>query len=97
MSLTALLFAAAVGVPAATETPNVWQVPEHCRPKTIEVAGAERPAVRPTIRMPPADLHLAVDRRVDGCPVPVIVRYGVGGPDVSPARLRRGDGPPRRR
>ena len=29
-------------------------------------------------QFPPADLHHAVDRRVDNCPVPAIVRKNVG-------------------
>ncbi len=97
MSLTALLFAAAMASPVATETPNLWAVPEHCRPKAVETAGAERPPARPTTRMPPANLHLAVDRRVGGCPVPVIVRYGVDGAPGAFRDPRRGDGLQRRR
>jgi hypothetical protein len=30
-------------------------------------------------RLPAADLHLTVERRVDGCRIPVIVRQEIGG------------------
>ena len=33
----------------------------------------------PLAELPPAHLFLAVDRRVDGCSAPIIVRSGVGG------------------
>jgi hypothetical protein len=29
--------------------------------------------------LPAADMYMAVDRRVDGCQVPIIARYGIGG------------------
>jgi hypothetical protein len=29
--------------------------------------------------LPPAQLYLSVDRKVDGCRKPVILRYGIGG------------------
>ena len=34
----------------------------------------------PLSELPPAQMFLAVDRRVDGCPAPVVVKYGVGKP-----------------
>ena len=33
----------------------------------------------PLTELPPAQMFLAVDRRVDGCSAPIVVRYGVGG------------------
>jgi hypothetical protein len=33
----------------------------------------------PLNELPPAQLFMAVDRRVDGCPAPIVVRYGIGG------------------
>lgn len=29
--------------------------------------------------LPPAQMFMAVDRRVDGCPAPIVVQYGIGG------------------
>ena len=36
--------------------------------------------VRRLDRLPPADLHLTVERNVDGCHIPVIVRQNFAGP-----------------
>ena len=32
----------------------------------------------PLTELPSAQLFLAVDRRVDGCSAPIVVRYGIG-------------------
>ena len=81
MSLIALAFATALAVPAAaapaaTETPNLYRPPERCRIAQKTVRPGDHVST-PMTRLPAADLHLLVDKRVDGCPVPTIVRYGV--------------------
>jgi hypothetical protein len=48
----------------------------------VHHAGALREAPPPSQRLdrlPPGDLHLTVERQVDGCREPVIVRYNIGG------------------
>lgn len=40
---------------------------------------AEEAQFRKLVELPPANLQLAVLRTEDGCIVPVIVRYGIGG------------------
>lgn len=52
-----------------------------CPPLAPRLArGKEGRLFRQFDRIPPVDLHLAVDRRENGCPVAVIVRHNVGGP-----------------
>lgn len=50
-------------------------------PGAGQVTPAAQARVRPRVwkltEPPPADMLLTVMRRIDGCPVPVIVRYGV--------------------
>lgn len=68
-----LLFAAAA---LATATPP----PEPCaKPGPVLTADAAQ-APRTLDRDPPASLYLAVDRRIDRCPAPLVVRTGIGGP-----------------
>jgi hypothetical protein len=93
MSLIALMLAAAVSAAApqtaAKPVVNLYpgSLPAHCR---TDLQAAQRPVApsqlfkseRASERlrdMPRADLHLAVDRRVDGCPVPTVVRFDVEG------------------
>ena len=99
MSLLALMAAAAVAAPAATETPNTFALPEHCRTyQRVQRTTPPAPVPRLAFKLgeqPPADMHLLVDRRVNGCPVPTIVRYNVD--DVRPVPARREGAPARRR
>jgi hypothetical protein len=37
------------------------------------------PLVQRLDRLPPGDLHLTVERQIDGCHQPVIVRQNIGG------------------
>jgi len=51
-------------------------------PRTTSYVAVERGksvAPRKLSELPPANAYKAVYRRVDGCEVPVIVKYGVGG------------------
>ena len=96
--LAAATIAAAPGAaPIATETPNRFALPEHCR-TFQQTKRPVKPLVIPRApklsEQPPADLHLAVDRRVGGCPIPTIVRYGV---DDGPGAPARREGAPERR
>lgn len=67
-------------LPAARETPNLAEnLPEHCRAMfqhTQRPTPRQRPGGAKLGDLPPADHHLLVDRRLYGCPVPTIVRYG---------------------
>lgn len=56
-------------------------VPENCRDLLKGVTPAGTPAAQGAQRLgdlPPASLVLAVWREEAGCPVPVIVRFGIG-------------------
>jgi hypothetical protein len=48
--------------------------------RQAEAASARGPAVQRLDRLPPADVHLTVERRIDGCRQPTIVAQGIGGP-----------------
>lgn len=70
--MPALLFAAAA---LAAATPP----PEPCaKPGPVLTAEAAT-APRTLQQEPPAALYLAVDRRIDRCPAPLVVRTGIGG------------------
>ena len=67
--------APAAGVPS---TYSIFKKP--CPPLAPRLAGGMQGRLfRQFDRIPPVDLHLAVDRRENGCPVAVIVRHNVGG------------------
>jgi hypothetical protein len=98
----ATLAAGSGAAPIASETPNRFVLPEHCR--AFQQTNRPKPKVltgpRRLTELPAADLHLLVDRRVGGCPVPTIVRYGVEdgtGAPTAAAPTRREDAPARRR
>jgi len=105
--MLALLAAAALSAaPQATAAepvllpkPNVYQLPEHCRAyQRTQRAVPPEPIPFSDFKLgkqPPADMHLLVDRRVGGCPVPTIVRYNVEEP--RPVAPRREGAPARRR
>ena len=68
--------------PPKAEPPSDWaETPEQCeRAKVHNTDNAEPVRPRKLTELPPGNLQLAVHREVDGCPVPVIVRYNfVGG------------------
>ena len=65
----------------AERTPNVYRVPEHCKDSTYRVVDRyNRPLPQKLTDLPKGALMYAVDRRVDGCPVLVVV-YGEATPD----------------
>lgn len=53
---------------------------ELCEPaQAMEAAKRESPPAKKLGELPPGNTVLTVVREVDGCAVPVVVRYGVGG------------------
>ena len=48
--------------------------------RQAEATPARGPSAQRLDRLPPADVHLAVERRIDGCRQTVIVAQGIGGP-----------------
>lgn len=45
---------------------------------TRPIAAPPRPGAQTLSEQPPANAYLAVDRRVGGCRVPILVRTGIG-------------------
>src|SRR5213078_3634531 len=65
----------------AERTPNVYKVPEHCKNSTYRVVDRNgRPLPEKLSDLPKGALLYAVDRRIEGCPVLVVV-YGEAKPD----------------
>ena len=48
--------------------------------RQAEAASARGPTAQRLDRLPPADVHLTVERRIEGCRQPAIVAQGIGGP-----------------
>ena len=80
--LLAALQAAAAPAPEAGMRPLMRIAPdssEKCPEATLRHAEeniARRP--RRLIELPPGRLELAVMRQVDGCPIPAVIREGIG-------------------
>lgn len=70
-----LLFLSAVAA-APSPTPAATRCPRTT--SHVAVQPRERLAPRKLSDLPTANAYAAVYRHVDGCEVPVIVRYGVG-------------------
>ena len=73
---------AAATQPAASSTPNLYQVPARCRNLAYQVVdGQGRPVATRLGDLPgPGGLQLLVDRRIGGCRV-ITVKYGTVEPD----------------
>jgi hypothetical protein len=97
----------AAGPPIAERTPNLYRVPERCKDAPVKVVDRYgRPVAQKLADLPKGALIYAVDRKIDGCPLLVVV-YGTPALDnpnpppptapqpVTPAR--REDGPSNRR
>ncbi len=96
--------------PQAERTPNLYSTPERCKDAPIKAVDKDgKPRPRKLTDLPDGALQLAVDRRIDGCPVLTIV-YGNVTPDDAPrpaferidpaiavAPAKRGDAPSNRR
>jgi hypothetical protein len=68
-----------------TAMPNPGALPAKCvKRDRLRVKGRDQATQRKLGDMPPADQIKAVYRSKDGCPDPLVVRYGVGVP--KPAR-----------
>jgi hypothetical protein len=101
--MIALLLAAqitAIAPPIAERTPNLYRVPDSCKDAPVKVVDRYgRPVLQKLGNLPKGALMYAVDRRLDGCPVLVVV-YGVpefdnpnppaSGQSVTPARREGG-------
>jgi hypothetical protein len=75
--LTLALPAAAAG--AAPQADQNGSAARKCRDEPMVALGQkDRPQPRRLGELPPGQLYLTVDRKVGGCRIPVIVRYGVG-------------------
>jgi hypothetical protein len=79
-----LLPASASGAPqeARPERPSPLADARQCVDTEMRYADEKdggTPKARTLDTLPPADLHLAVQRDVDGCIEPVVVRQNVGG------------------
>lgn len=79
----------------APESPAVETVRPN-RPECLRDFGVERlddksktPVVRRLVDLPPANHERTVLRSIDGCPAPVIVRFGVDAPAERPAAKTR--------
>lgn len=71
--------AAAPPRPTAAVQPATPIVPKACVQHGPRLANSGRVQIfRHPSEFPPSDLHHAIDRRVDNCPVPAIVRRNVG-------------------
>ena len=87
MILSAIALAAAPASPAAIFPPR--EPPAAARgtdaacpsmaPRLAEEDWAARSRPRRLIDLPPGRLELAVHREVDGCPIPAVLREGLGG------------------
>lgn len=77
MSLVAMLLAASVTAPAAQETPNIYRgAPPGCRDIFRQVQERQRRQGAQRLgELPRAAAIYAVDRQVNGCPVPTPVGY----------------------
>lgn len=51
---------------------------QRCTPPAPQRAGAALAVPHRLDKLPPASLYLAVDRRIDECPAPIIVRTAIG-------------------
>ena len=72
-------------VATATATPEPPKSAKECRRADMQIAarGVSPPPPARLDRLPAGNLELAVQREVDGCIEPTIIRYGV---DLPPRR-----------
>lgn len=73
--------ASAVAVQTPAQPGSVDQARQHCPQTTSIYAYKTDKAVTPKklTDLPAANAYSAVLRRIGGCEVPIVVRYGVGG------------------
>ena len=93
--LPTILLAALQTVQAAAAPPSVAEMrpltravpdsPGKCPEATLHYAQEDvARGPRRLIELPPGRLELAVMREFDGCPIPAVVREGIGGNSVLP-------------
>lgn len=91
--LLPLSASAAAPQPAVPLRPQVVTSPSALQCAQLgarHATGSEAPLANRLADLPPGSLHLAVQREVDGCVEPVIVRQNVGGTQVPPQQRREG-------
>ena len=91
MRLSILILMLPAAVAASAPSPPKAGTPDRCPPDRIlfaerDVQGQAQP--KKLGEEPPGKLYLTVDRKVNGCRQPVIVRYGIGAAEA-PAPARR--------
>ena len=81
MSMLLLLAAAAAPTPAVAQPSNFTPPAQNCPRATNYYAWQRDKKVDPRNlgELPPANAYRTVYRLVNGCEVPVVVRYNVGG------------------
>jgi hypothetical protein len=81
MRFSLLILLSAVPATAAVAPPARMNSPLRCPNDRPVFVGEKGDEARPKrlAELPPAKLYLSVDRTVNGCREPVIVRYGIGG------------------
>ena len=83
--LAAIQIAATPPVPAPQDgfhagPPALGATGKRCPEDMLRYAGQGRPPVaRRLDELPPGRLELTVYRQVDGCPIPAVLREGIGG------------------
>lgn len=73
--------ASAVAVPTPAQPGSADQARQHC-PRTTSIyayKGGKAVTPKKLTDLPAANAYSAVLRRIGGCEVPIVVRYGVGG------------------
>jgi hypothetical protein len=88
MRLAILILSLAVPVAAAAAPPAALpKTPGKCPSDRVVFADRDGKVEAKRLgELPPGSLYLSVDRQVDGCRQPVIVRYGIGAVGGAPAR-----------
>lgn len=77
--------------PQASSAGRVIQPPATPRAECPDAyRQAKGQVLRPQLlgELPPGDLHLTVQREVNGCPVPTVVRQNIGGVQSEPMEKR---------
>ena len=84
LALLPLTAASATPTPPSAHAASAAAAPAKCnRFGRMEQASAlNHPGPRPQRldQLPPGDLHLTVERQINGCHQPVVVRQNIGGP-----------------
>ena len=77
MLLLAVAVSAVSVVPPQTNPVGTGEVCPRIQPY-VAVQRGKAPPMKKLNELPPGNLYKAVYRRIDGCEVPVVVRYDIG-------------------